>query len=122
MYNLFLDDEIFPWDVTWVEIPDAPWNIVRSHKEFCEFIVHFGLPKNISFDHDLGQEHYIACAEGREDYGDTPTGLDCAKWLVKYCETRHRSLPNITIHSLNPVGRENIRMYFVNARKHIKCL
>ena len=59
--RLFLDDERFPADCkNYVSdfdidpsIYDEPWAIVRNYKTFTEFIEMFGMPKIISFDHDL---------------------------------------------------------------------
>jgi hypothetical protein len=59
MHNLFLDDERFP-------IGDN-WEIVRSYEEAVEFVLNNGLPRFVSFDHDLGTEK---------------TGYDFAKWLL----------------------------------------
>ena len=36
------------------------------------------------------------------------TGYDCAKWLCDYCVENKLPLPEYFIHSMNPVGRENI--------------
>lgn len=41
------------------------------------------------------------------------TGLDCAKWLVNYCMDNSKDLPStILVHSQNPVGKQNIELYF----------
>ena len=58
MYHLFLDDERNPSSVTWVRLPYVQWEVVRSHKEFTEFVNDFGLPEFVTFDHDLADEHY----------------------------------------------------------------
>lgn len=51
----------------------------------------------IHFDHDLG--------EGK-------SGYDCAKWLVDWCIENGYGVPDYTIHSANPVGRQNIESVF----------
>lgn len=36
------------------------------------------------------------------------TGYECAKWLVSYCIDNKLKLPSYYVHSMNPVGAENI--------------
>ena len=57
-YHLFLDDNRHPKDVTWIELPLVEWTVVRSYKEFVKTVEEFGIPATVSFDHDLGDEHY----------------------------------------------------------------
>ena len=70
------------------------WTIVRNYEEFVKHIEQNGLPDEISFDHDLGE--------------DIKTGYDCAKWLCNYCWTNGIPIPTYNVHSANPVGRDNI--------------
>ena len=70
------------------------WTIVRNYEEFVNHIDENGLPDEISFDHDLGE--------------DTKTGYDCAKCLCNYCWTNGIPIPTYNVHSANPVGRDNI--------------
>lgn len=51
------------------------------------------MPDVIWFDHDLG--------EGKN-------GKDCANFLVDFCMTQKKRLPEYHSQSQNPVGRENI--------------
>ncbi|MGX9985807.1 cyclic-phosphate processing receiver domain-containing protein [Soonwooa purpurea] len=53
------------------------------------------LPNFISFDHDLGEEK---------------TGFDCGKFLVGFCFDYQLKLLDYTVHSQNPVGKENIEV------------
>ena len=120
--NLFLDDVRVPSDVTWSKFPyaDMEWNIVRSYAEFVAYIEKNGMPDVISFDHDLADEHYTP-EEYWNDYEASKayqearnytekTGNDCAKWLVEYCLDNNVTMaPLILVHSLNPVGADNIR-------------
>lgn len=100
-YFLFLDDERYPGDVFWMELPQPPlWEIVRTQEAFFETITRLGLPAHISFDHDLGED-----ADGRV----IATGMDCAKWLVEYCLDHAAPVPDFTVHSKNPAGAANIR-------------
>ena len=86
MKKLYLDDVRNPKTDGWI--------IVRNFEEFVDFIQENGLPDEISFDHDLGE--------------DTQTGYDCAKWLCDYCWTNGLPVPPSNVHSANPVGRDNI--------------
>lgn len=64
-YSLFLDDERHVGDVTWVQYPAdvLPWAIVRDYNGFVDAIERMGVPKYISFDHDLADMHYKAMIE-----------------------------------------------------------
>ena len=115
-YNLFLDDERKPLDVTWVKLPLVEWTVVRNYNEFVKVITENGLPEFISFDHDLALEHY---AHGQSllwkdfDYSKVkePTGLACAVWLVDYCIEKNLPIPKFEVHSMNPIGTHFIRRY-----------
>lgn len=112
--KLFLDDIRRPHDVySYISDPiylDLDWDIVRSYDEFVKYITQNKMPFFISFDHDLGREHYTFAYEKEIPY-DTfteKTGYDCAKWLVDYCMDNNIKCPNFFSHSMNPVGRKNI--------------
>jgi hypothetical protein len=119
-YNLFLDDERDPKDVTWIKLPLGPWVIVRSFESFVAYIEKYGVPAIISFDHDLADEHYkryrVAMAKGFFDYDNLreKTGYDAAKWLVEYCREKGEIFPETYIHTMNPVGGQNIRSLIDN--------
>jgi hypothetical protein len=94
-YKLFLDDERMPGK----SLEDAV--IVRSYCEFKQVITERGIPKYITFDHDLGDGEY--------------TGKKCAEYLAMRMMGRMRP-DNIEdfrydVHSQNPVGAKNIRCY-----------
>lgn len=121
MKRLYLDDLREPhqsFDMLGFSVYKEDWTVVRSYKEFTEYITKYGLPDIISFDHDLADEHYTP-----EEYQDSKdyqekTGLDCAKWLIEYCmnyiddddttEGLELKLPTYIVHSANPIGRDNI--------------
>jgi hypothetical protein len=112
-YFLFLDDERMPKSVTWVGLPAANWVIVRNYEEFCNIINTKGIPIFVTYDHDLGPEAY---QEGHTkkflsfDYSNIQekTGYDCAKFLIENCLDNNADHPNFAVHSMNPVGVENI--------------
>jgi hypothetical protein len=111
-YNLFIDDERVPTDVQWgtwqdqISYRDSEWIIARNWDDVLELVVTFGLPKLISFDHDLGKNE--------------KTGYEIAQQLCDMVMDGD-SLPenfNYLVHSKNPVGAENIRKYMDNFLKH----
>ena len=111
-YYIFLDDERFPGQVKWTQIPDLPWTVVRTYGNFRALIQLKGyLPEFISFDHDLGIEHYANLVKDESDYDkySEKTGYDCAKWLIEYCCNSEQPVPKYTVHSLNPIGAQNIK-------------
>lgn len=120
---LFLDDIRMPDNATIIvharnfnagALLQKDVEIVRSYKDFVEWIEKNGLPGSISFDHDLADISYNP-ERGREIFVyHEKTGYDCAKWLVEYCLDRNLSLPLWAIHSANPVGIENIKGLFMS--------
>ena len=123
MYHLFLDDERVPRRVTWVTLPMGPWVVVRNYDHFVKYITQHGLPKFVTFDHDLSTEHYVQGASGTTPTYETykeKTGYDCAKWLVEYCIKHDLDFPEYQVHSMNPIGGENIRSYIESYKKSRK--
>lgn len=119
MYYLFLDDERAPRDVKWVELPPANWVIVRSYDAFVKTIEEKGVPEFVTFDHDLGPKAYAEYTwahsnknvnRGKFNYETLgeKTGFDCAKWFVQYCLDNNKKIPDYQVHSMNPIGKENI--------------
>lgn len=113
--KLFLDDNRQPYDVFLRTIdPDyednSEWIVVRNFHEFVNFIQKFGLPKLVSFDHDLDIEHYLPENQEKIDYTsiETKTGYDCSVWLFEYCAKNGFEIPNFKVHSQNEVGKCNI--------------
>lgn len=94
LYNLLLDDERTLSEAYFITnnkiYLNHEWKIVRNYDDFVETIIENGLPKIISFDHDLGIDK---------------SGYDCAKWLIYYCIDENIKLKSqILIHSMNPTG------------------
>lgn len=130
--NLFLDDIRVPSDVSHYVInpnlkkfySESEFDIVRSYNEFVEYIVDNGVPDLISFDHDLADEHYHpSMYSGSDQYNKNydqfkeKTGFDCAKFLIEYCMDNEVELPEYLVHSMNPVGSQNIRSLLDNYSK-----
>lgn len=112
---LYLDD---------VRIPtEGNWEVVRNYDEFVAHIKLNGLENYevISLDHDLGesamQEYYTNVKPHYElDYKriDEKTGMDCARFLVAESISKNIPLPQIYVHSANPIGTHNILGYINN--------
>ena len=121
-YNLFLDDIRVPNEVGNYIYPHElkatyrllNWTIVRDYDEFIKLIEEQGLPDLVSFDHDLADVHYDPATWTETFTYKEKTGLDCAKWLIEYCINNKLKLPKYLVHSMNPVGRENIQKLLTN--------
>lgn len=111
MKKLWLDD-VRP-------VPDETWDRVKNYDEFVEYISKNGVPDLISFDHDLGMEHYDALFKEpvkhllNEGFKDN-TGYDCAKWLVR----NNYKIKDFKVHSFNPIGKNNILTLLSNWKKY----
>jgi hypothetical protein len=124
-YKLFLDDMREPKEVYYYYPQkiylEEDWVIVRSYDEFMETILEKGMPEFVSFDHDLADEHYGLEGSGcqYDDYKEK-TGYDCAIWLAEHIVDNLLPLPDYKVHSMNPIGRDNIIHYLENLRKFYK--
>ena len=125
--RLYLDDVRTP--------KDADWKVVKSYDELVAHIKMNGLENYevISLDHDLGDtamnEYYNNVSPNYTlDYGNIQekTGLDCAKFLVAESMNTKIPLPQIYVHSANPIGSANImgyvNNYFMNCRLPQTCV
>ena len=124
---LYLDDVRTP--------TDNRWKVVRSYDEFVAHIKMNGLEKyeTISLDHDLGDtamnEYYNNVHPNYTlDYNNITekTGLDCCKFLVAESMNTKIPLPQIYVHSANPIGSGNmmgyINNYFMNCKTPQSCI
>lgn len=136
MKYLFLDDYRNPEDCLNYMAPrvgpdvslykSQDWSIVRNYPAFVEYILKNGLPDMISFDHDLADVHYHeSMYQGRKVYmkyietTSEKTGYHCAQWLVNYCIDKNEKLPAYIVHSMNPVGAENIMHLLENFKRRM---
>ena len=124
---LYLDDVRTP--------TDNRWQVVKSYDEFVAHIKMNGLEKyeTISLDHDLGDtamnEYYNNVHPNYAlDYNNITekTGLDCCKFLVAESMNTKIPLPQIYVHSANPIGSGNmmgyINNYFMNGKMPQTCI
>jgi hypothetical protein len=124
---LYLDD---------VRIPtDSNWNLVKNYDEFVAHIRLNGLENYevISLDHDLGDDamtEYFSNVRTNYtlDYKNIQekTGMDCVKWLIIESMRTNIPLPQIYVHSANPIGSANmmgyINNYLMNCRLPQTCV
>lgn len=106
-YNLFLDDYRVPKDCVWVDLPLVEWSIVRNYKDFVSIIGDLGLPRKVSFDMDLSDEHYDrrTWLQEHPNYKEKD-GIECVKFLIDYCKNNNLKFPKYYIHSMNPIKTE----------------
>lgn len=113
---LYLDDVRTP--------KDEKWTVVRNYDEFKSDILLNGLENYevISLDHDLGEEsmyEYYTNVKNNftlnyDNIVNEKTGMDCAKFLVSKSMEKGIPLPQIYIHSANPIGSANMMGYINN--------
>ena len=109
--KLYLDDVRNP--------KSKGWTVVRNYEEFVNHISEYGLPDEVSFDHDLAEVHYDPATWRQGFVYHEKTGYDCAKWLCDYCWTNGLPVPTWNVHSANPVGRDNIVQLMKNFEKKL---
>ena len=125
--RLYLDDIRTPVDDDWI--------IVRNYDEFVAQIKLNGLGnfEVISLDHDLGEgamvEYYTNVKNNYMlDYNNIEerTGMDCCRYIVSESMNEKIPLPQIYIHSANPIGSANmmgyINNYLMNCRLPQTCV
>ena len=125
--RLYLDDIRTPIGDDWI--------ISRNYDEFVSEIKLNGLGnfEVISLDHDLGEgamvEYYTNVKNNYMlDYNNIEerTGMDCCRFLVSESMNLKIPLPQIYIHSANPIGSANmmgyINNYLKNCRLHESCV
>jgi hypothetical protein len=125
--KLYLDDVRTPTDKEWI--------VARNYEEFVYQIRLHGLEniEVISLDHDLGDtamvEYYSNVKPNYTlDYSniEEKTGLDAAKFLVSESMSKNIPLPQIYVHSANPIGSGNmmgyINNYLMNCRAPQTCV
>lgn len=135
-YKLFLDDYRRPIDCAQymhtrigTENPiylQNDWIVAVNYQHFVRIVNKLGIPKFVSFDHDLADGHYHQnMQEGVINYDSTDfqndahkTGYHCAKWLIDKCIESGAPLPKYYVHSMNPVGTENITSLLKSYEKH----
>ena len=72
---------------------------VKDFYEFQMWILENGMPDVLDLDHDLGEYH---------------SGYDCLKFCIGIAVGNNLSVPELRVHSMNPVGRDNMMKYYEN--------
>lgn len=125
--SIYLDDVRTP--------TTGDWTVVRDYDSFVSTIMYHGLEniEVISLDHDLGDqamvEYYTNVKNNYQlDYNNIQekTGYDCCKYLVNKSMETKIPLPQIYVHSANPIGSANmmgyINNYFMNCGTPQTCV
>ena len=120
--KLYLDDVRTP--------KDEDWDVVRNYDQFVSAVRLYGLGNFdvISLDHDLGdmamEEYYTNAKNNYQINYDNilgeKTGYDCCKFLVSESMTKNIPLPQIFVHSANPIGSHNMMGYINNYLKNCR--
>lgn len=98
--KLFIDDLRYPID--------NKYSVVRSYDEAIRFFKRHGIPNEICFDHDLGED-----SKGNV----LPDGFDIAKAIVEGELDGDWVIPEnfiFSVHSQNPDGKKEIHTYLTN--------
>ncbi len=124
---LYLDDIRTPNDKEWI--------VVRNYEQFVSRINQHGLEniEVISLDHDLGDsamvEYYNNVKDNYTlDYNNISekTGYDACKFIVNRSIETGIPLPQVYVHSANPIGSGNmmgyINNYLMNCRLPQTCI
>ncbi len=134
--KIFLDDFRNPEDCLkymWKRIgedqviyADQDWIVARNYPDFLDVLksAEFEHIEAISFDHDLADSHYWdkRINVDRVQYYNNPdfledynkTGYHAAQYLIDYIMDNNYNLPYCLVHSMNPVGAENIQKLLNN--------
>jgi len=123
-YNLLLDDDvrrtpqnIYSYTNNEIYLKYG-WTIVRNFEDFVKQVEYRGVPRVVTFDHDLNDAHYKQQGNINYDSFKEKTGFHCAKWLIDYCIDKNVELPEeIYIHTMNVVGAMNIKSLFTTYYK-----
>lgn len=112
---VWIDDLRNPRDTQWkrfitqnfrnVTFDDVVW--CHSYDEFMTYMNAHGIPRYVSFDHDLADTQLT----------QERTGYTCAKSIIDACLDANVDVPQYAIQSSNPVGARNIASLMDNYHK-----
>lgn len=88
---------------------------VKNLYQFVNHIKNNGLPNFISFDYDLNSREGGEGLTGLQKSNNN--GINCARWLIKYCKETNQTLPKFYVHSANPKHGPEINKTLNNAPK-----
>jgi hypothetical protein len=93
------------------------WKVVSNYDDFInEIVLHHNEITHISFDHDLGEDVALAAIDRgmskrqarKKLKKNVKSGYDCAVFVKDYYRHIDKPLPVLLVHSMNPVGTQNI--------------
>lgn len=97
--NVWLDDERMA-PSGWIHFKTVPELISFYEKNYYRIA-------EMSLDHDLGE--------------NTPTGYDFVLWLEEKIHFgKYNNIPNIKVHSANPVGRRRMNQALDSIKRKLK--
>lgn len=128
-YHLFLDDSRLPHKVDWVDLPqNVDWVIAKYYSEFAKIVRERGIPKFVTYDCDLCDEHYQAFFNLRERYPleyrnfKRRCGIHCVEMLIEECRRLNIPHPEYRIHTKNHYAEGSmktiIELYNLKFKKH----
>lgn len=92
--------------------PDNTWILVRTYQGAADIITNnYNEITDISLDHDLGGEY--------DGHTVHKSGYDIVLLIEQIAYTT-KHVPNITVHSMNPVGREAILRAIDSIKKYLE--
>ena len=109
MVKIYLDDVRMPSQSGY---KDSEWIVCKNDKTFKDMFTSFAsIVTHISFDHDLSDF---------DSDGNEVTGYDCVKWLCDYIQDNNLDISNLRLnfHTANPVGKENMEVYWRNFQNY----
>ena len=102
------------------------WKVVSNYDEYVAVLKkHYREITHISFDHDLGEDLALAAIERgmskrqarKKIKKNVQSGYDCALFTKQFYSYLGKDLPIMFVHSMNPVGTENIINVFKNGKR-----
>lgn len=106
-YKIFFDD-LRTVEMVYENPKDWEFEIIRNIDDFKKIILERGVPKFISFDHDLGED----------ENGNIMDSYEALKWMVFELELDLRDM-DYKIHSANHLALKKIDSLIQNWNKEL---
>ncbi len=124
-YNIFIDDVLRPIDIYNRHLPANPiykeqFVVLKSFNQFVKYIeeqfkIDGTYPGFISFDYLLAEVTMQVRDDRQIFFNDdsyTPSGVECAEWLVNFCKKNNLPIPKYIVHDINTYGKKQISKVF----------
>ena len=124
-YNVFIDDQLRPYDVfnkTNNPLYKQQFVVVKSFSQFTEYVEE-QFKKDGSYPGFISFDFYLSpvTMQVTDDYSvylneDSYklSGLSCAQWIVNFVRKNNLPIPKYIIHDVNTTGRRLIQKVFNN--------